>query len=52
MAATHAIKAPTELLSTAIELGALFDMIPTADKIRRAQAFNAASTAIMQALQF
>jgi len=46
MAATHAIKVPT-----AIELGALIDMIPATDKIRRAQAFNAASTAIMQVLQ-
>jgi hypothetical protein len=51
MATTHAIKAPTELSATAIELGALFDMIPATDKIRRAQAFNAASTAIVKVLQ-
>lgn len=51
MAATHAIKVLTELSPTAAELGALFDMIPATDKIRRAQAFNAASTAIMQVLQ-
>jgi hypothetical protein len=51
MATTHAIKASTELSPTAIELGALFDMIPATDKIRQAQAFNAASTAIMQVLR-
>jgi hypothetical protein len=51
MIATHAIKAPSELSPAAIELAALFDMIPAADKMRRAKAFNAASTALMQALQ-
>ena len=43
--------APTELTPAAVELAVLFDMIPAADKISRAQAFNAASTAIMQVLQ-
>lgn len=46
-----AVSAPTELTPAAIELAVLFDMIPQAEKIRRAQAFNAASTAIMQVLQ-
>lgn len=46
-----AVNAPSELTPAAIELAVLFDMIPIADKIRRAQAFNAASTAIMQVLQ-
>ena len=45
------VNAPTELTPAAIELAVLFDMIPQAEKIRRAQAFNAASTAIMQVLQ-
>lgn len=43
--------APSELSSAAIELGVLYDMIPKDDRIRRALAFNAASTAIMQVLQ-
>ena len=43
--------APSELTPAAIELAVLFDMISQTDKIRRAIAFNAASTAIMQALQ-
>jgi hypothetical protein len=51
MAATHAIKVLSELSPTAVELSALFDMIPATDKMRCAQAFNAASTAIMQVLQ-
>lgn len=45
------VNAPSELTPAAIELAVLFDMIPMADKISRAQAFNAASTAIMQVLQ-
>ena len=45
------INAPTELTPAAIELAVLFDMIPQADKLSRAKAFNAASTAIMQVLQ-
>jgi hypothetical protein len=45
------VNAPTELTPSAIEIAVLFDMIPLTDKIRRAQAFNAASTAIMQVLQ-
>lgn len=45
------VNAPTELTPAAIELAVLFDMIPQADKLSRAKAFNAASTAIMQELQ-
>lgn len=45
------VNAPTELTPAAIELAVLFDMIPQADKLSRAKAFNAASTAIMQVLQ-
>lgn len=43
--------APSELSAAAIELAALFDMVPKDDKINRAKAFNAASSAIMQVLQ-
>ena len=43
--------APSELTSAAIEIAVLFDMIPSGDRIRRAQAFNLATTAIMQVLQ-
>ncbi len=46
-----AINAPTELSPAAIELAVLFDMISQSDKLSRAKAFNAASTAIMQVLQ-
>jgi len=45
------VNAPTELTPSAIEIAVLFDMIPLSDKIKRAQAFNAASMAIMQVLQ-
>lgn len=45
------LNAPSELTPAAIELAALYDMIPAADKVARAQAFNLASTAIMQVLQ-
>lgn len=45
------VNAPTELTPAAVELAVLFDMIPQADKLSRAKAFNAASTAIMQVLQ-
>ena len=45
------VNAPTELTPAAIELAVLFDMIPQADKLSRAKAFNAASTAVMQVLQ-
>lgn len=47
----QAVSAPTSLTPAAIELAALFDMIPAEDKVRRAMAFNAASTALMQVLQ-
>ena len=43
--------APTELSAAAVEIAALFDLIPQADKIKRAQAYNAATTAILQVLQ-
>lgn len=43
--------APSELTPAAIELAALYDMIPASDKVARAQAFNLATTAIMQVLQ-
>lgn len=46
-----AINAPTELSPAAVELAVLFDMISQSDKLSRAKAFNAASTAIMQVLQ-
>lgn len=45
------VSAPSELSPAAIELGVLYDMIPQSDKLSRAKAFNAASTAIMQVLQ-
>lgn len=45
------VNAPTELTPAAVELAVLFDMIPQADKLSRAKAFNAASTAVMQVLQ-
>lgn len=45
------VSAPTELSPAAIELAVLFDMISQTDKLNRAKAFNAASTAIMQVLQ-
>ncbi|UCV00268.1 hypothetical protein [Acidovorax radicis] len=51
MESTATVNAPTELTPAAIELAVLFDMLPQADKISRAKAFNAASTAIMQVLQ-
>ena len=46
-----AVSAPSTLTPAAVELAALFDMIPVDDKVLRAMAFNAASTAIMQVLQ-
>lgn len=51
MEASAQVSAPTELTPAAIELAVLFDMIPQTDKLSRAKAFNAASTAIMQVLQ-
>lgn len=47
----QAVSSPTSLTPAAVELAVLFDMIPVEDKIRRAMAFNAASTALMQVLQ-
>ena len=46
-----ATNAPSELSPAAKEMAVLFDMIPVTDRIRRAQAFNAATMAIMQVLQ-
>jgi len=43
--------APSHLSPAAIEMGVLYDLIPADDKIRRAMAFNLATTAIMQVLQ-
>lgn len=43
--------APSELTPSAIEIGVLFDMIPSSDKIRRARAFNNATDAIIAVLQ-
>lgn len=43
--------APAELTQAAIEMAALYDMIPVSEKIARAQAFNLATTAIMTVLQ-
>lgn len=51
MEATAQVNAPTELTPAAIELAVLFDMIAQSDKLSRAKAFNAASSAIMQVLQ-
>lgn len=51
MEAATQVNAPTELTPAAIELAVLFDMIPQTDKLSRAKAFNAASSAIMQVLQ-
>lgn len=42
---------PSKLTPAAVDLAVLYDMIPSGDTIRRAQAFNAASMAIMQLLQ-
>lgn len=41
----------SELTPTAHDLADLFDMIPVSDKVRRAQAFNSASAAILAVLQ-
>lgn len=40
-----------ELTPTAIEIAALFDLIPVSDKIQRARAYNAATAAILALLQ-
>ena len=45
------LNAPSYLSAVAVEMGVLFDMIPLDDRIRRAQAFNLATSAIMQVLQ-
>lgn len=47
----NSVNAPSDLSAAAIELAALFDMIPASDRISRAQAFNSASTVVMQALK-
>lgn len=43
--------APTNLSTAAIDIAVLFDMIPTADRIKRATAYNEATSAIMRVLQ-
>lgn len=43
--------APSELSAAAIEMAVLFDMIPVTDRLKRATAFNLATTAIMQVLK-
>lgn len=43
--------APASLSPAAVELAVLFDMIPVSERIKRAQAFNAATSAILQVLQ-
>lgn len=45
------INAPSHLSPAAVEMAVLFDMIPNEDRIRRAQAFNKATSEIMQVLQ-
>lgn len=45
------VDAPSKLSNVAIELGVLFDMIPESDTLRRALAYNKASSAIMQVLR-
>lgn len=42
---------PSALTPGAVEIAVLYDMIPEIDKISRAKAFNAATTAIMVVLQ-
>lgn len=52
MEQVQAANAPKELSAAAIELAVLLDMIPQDDKIRRARAFNSASTAILKELRY
>lgn len=51
MEAPKPLNVPKELTPAAIELAALYDMLPTSDRVARARAFNLATTAIMQVLQ-
>ena len=51
MEVTSTVIAPSTLSASAIEMAALYDMIPLTDKIRRAKAFNAATDAIISVLQ-
>lgn len=44
-------KRPDELSPSAQEIAELFDMIPAHDRIRRAQAYNKATAAILSVLQ-
>jgi len=48
---TSLLQAATKLTPAAVELAALYDMLPASDKVARAQAFNLATTAIIQVLQ-
>ncbi len=45
------IQEPEQLSPSAVEIGLLYDMIPAADRIRRAQAYNAATAAIVAVLE-
>ena len=51
MEAPTLVNAPRDLTPAAIEIAMLFDMLPLSDKIRRAQAFNVATDAIILVLQ-
>lgn len=51
MEAPNVVNAPRDLTPAAVEIASLFDMIPSSDKIRRAQAFNAATDSIILVLQ-
>ena len=46
-----AIEKPEELSPSALQLAELYDLIPARDKIRRAEAYNMASAAILSVLQ-
>lgn len=43
--------APSDLSPAAIEMAVLYDMIPASDRLKRATAYNLATTAIMQVLK-
>ena len=45
------LRYPSELTPAAVELAALFDMLPVTDRVARAQAFNDATSSIMRVLQ-
>lgn len=51
MAISHSPPEPSDLSSQAKELGALLDMIPESDKLRRATAYTDAMAAILKVLR-